>query len=117
MALRLETEISGDIVIFRCYGRIVFGDEGAVFRERVRSMLTGTPKIVVDFSGVEYVDSGGLGILVGLLITAKRRGGEIKLVSPSQRVQEVLGRTKLNTVFSIYPTHDEALAAFPKHVA
>ena len=117
MALRVETEISGDVVIFRCHGRIVFGDEGAAFRERVRSMLTGTPKIVVDVSAVEYMDSGGLGILVGLLITARKRGGEIKLVSPSQRVQEVLGRTKLNTVFSIYTSYDEALAAFPKHVA
>lgn len=113
MALTLQGQISGDVVIVRCHGRIVFGDEGAVFRERVRSMLIGTPKIVVDLSGVDYIDSGGLGILVGLLTSAKKRGGEIKLVSPSQRVQDVLCSTKLNTVFRVYQSDDEAVAAFP----
>jgi anti-sigma B factor antagonist len=117
MALTMVTQISDDVVIFRCVGRIVVGDEGAVFRERVRGILIGTPKIVIDLCSVDYVDSGGLGILVGLLISAKNRGGDIKLVSPSQRVQHVLGHTKLNTIFSIYKTLDEALAAFSGKVA
>ncbi len=76
-----------------------------------------TPKIVIDLSSVEYIDSGGLGILVGLHVSAKHRGGDLKLVSPSQRVQEVLGRTKLNSIFSIYKAVDEALAAFSGRVA
>ena len=67
MALRIQTQISGDVFIFLCDGRIVFGDEGAVLRERIRNMLPATPKIVVNLSGVDYIDSGGLGILVGLL--------------------------------------------------
>jgi anti-sigma B factor antagonist len=117
MALRMATQIHGNVVVLRCRGRIVFGDEGAVFRERVRSELTGTSKIVIDVSSVDYVDSGGLGILVGLYIAAKNRGGDIKLVSPGQRVQRVLGETKLNTVFSVYTTVDDALAAFSGRVA
>jgi anti-sigma B factor antagonist len=117
MALRMATQIQGNVVVLRCRGRIVFGDEGAVFRERVRSELTGTSKIVIDLCSVDYVDSGGLGILVGLHIAAKNRGGDIKLVSPTQRVQRVLGETKLNTVFSIYETVDDALAAFSGKVA
>jgi len=48
MALRMATQIHGNVVVLRCHGRIVFGDEGAVFRERVRSELTGTSKIVID---------------------------------------------------------------------
>jgi anti-sigma B factor antagonist len=117
MALRMATQIQGNVVVLRCRGRIVFGDEGAVFRERVSSELTGTAKIVIDLSSVDYIDSGGLGILVALHIAAKNRGGDIKLVSPGQRVQRVLGETKLNTVFSIYETVDDALAAFSGKVA
>jgi anti-sigma B factor antagonist len=117
MTLSLATQISGDIVVFVCHGRIVFGDEGAVFRERVRNALTGTPKIVIDLSSVDYIDSGGLGILVGLHISAKKRGGDIKLLSPNQRVQNVLSHTKLNTVFSTYRTLEEAVAAFSGRVA
>ncbi len=112
MALTMATQISGNVVVFLCRGRIVFGDEGAMFRERVRSALTGTPQIVIELGGVDYVDSGGLGILVGLHIAAQKRGGDIKLVSPSERVRRVLGETKLNTVFPVYTTLDEALAAF-----
>jgi len=66
---------------------------------------------------VDYVDSGGLGILVGLYIAAKNRSGDIKPVSPSQRVQHALDHTKLNTVFSIYETFDDTLAAFTGRVA
>ena len=81
MALRMATQIHGNVVVLRCHGRIVFGDEGAVFRERVRSELTGTSKIVIDLCSVDYIDSGGLGIIVGLHIAAKNRGGEGRLLN------------------------------------
>src|SRR6266496_4711500 len=117
MALKVQTQISGDVLIFLCYGRIVFGDEGAVLRERIRNMLPGTPKIVVNLNGVDYIDSGGLGILVGLLVSARNRGGELKLVSPRKRVKDLLRRTNLHAIFGVYENKDEAVAAFRKKVA
>jgi anti-sigma B factor antagonist len=117
MALRVQTQISGDVFIFLCDGRIVYGDEGAALRERVGNMLRATPKIVIDLNGVDYIDSGGLGILVGLLVSARNRGGELKLVSPRKRVKDVLRRTNLDTIFGVYENNDEAVAAFRKQVA
>ena len=117
MALRIQTQISGDVFIFLCDGRIVFGGEGAVLRERIRNMLPATPKIVVNLSGVDYIDSGGLGILVGLLVSARSRGGELKLVSPRKRVKDLLRRTNLDTIFGVYENNDGAVAAFRKQVA
>jgi anti-sigma B factor antagonist len=117
MTLGLESHVSGDTVILRCYGRIVFGDEGAAFRERVKHMLIGTPKVVVDLTNVDYIDSTGLGILVELLTSARGKGGEIKLVSPSERVQQVLYHTKLNTAFRIYKSDKDAVAAFGNKIA
>ena len=104
----------GDVFILRCDGRIVFGDEGAVFRERVGNMLSGSPKIVVNLTGVNYIDSGGLGILVGLSVSARNRGGELKLVSPSKRVNDLLQRTNLDTILRVYGNDEEAVAAFRK---
>jgi anti-sigma B factor antagonist len=117
MALRVQTQTSGDAFIFLCEGRIVFGDEGAALRERVRNALRGTPKIVVNLKGVDYVDSWGLGILVGLLVSAGNRGGELKLVSPNQRVKELLRRTSLDSIFKVYGNNEEAVASFRKQVA
>ena len=117
MALRMQTQISGDVFILQCEGRIVFGDEGAALRERVGNMLIGTPRIVVNLEKVDHIDSGGLGILVGLFISARNRGGELKLVSPDEHVKEVLRCTNLDTVFKVYGNDGEAVAAFRKQVA
>jgi anti-sigma B factor antagonist len=112
MALKVQTQISGDVCILHCSGRIVFGDEGAALRERGRNILAGTPKVVVDLNEVDYIDSGGLGILVGLWVSAGNKGGELKLVSPTQRIKELLQRTSLAKIFRVYGNNDEAVAAF-----
>ena len=114
MALRVQTQISGDVFILRCNGRIVFGDECAVLRERTVNTLPGTPKVVVNLNDVDYIDSGGLGILVGLFVSATNRGGEIKLVLPRKRVKYVLRRTNLDRIFNLYENDNEAVAAFGK---
>ena len=114
MALKVQTQVSGDVCILHCSGRIVFGDEGAALRERGRNILAGTPKVVVDLNDVDYVDSGGLGILVGLWVSARNKGGELKLVSPTQRIKELLRRTSLAKIFRVYGNNDEAVAAFRK---
>ena len=110
----METDISGDVVILYCAGRLVFGDEAAAFRERVKQILLGTQQIVVNLSRIDYIDSEGLGTLVGALASTRKRNplGEIKLVRPNQRVADLLQRTRLNTVFKSYENDGEAVMAF-----
>jgi anti-sigma B factor antagonist len=112
MALNMGSYISGKVVILRCAGRLVFGDEAAAFRERIRNIRLGTDQIIVNLEELEYIDSGGLGILVGALASTRIQGGEIKLVRPTLRVVELLRRTRLDTVFKTYASDDEAVAAF-----
>ena len=117
MALEIQTRASENVFILHCKGRITFGDEGAALRERVSSLLSGTPNVVLNLAGVDQIDSGGLGILVGLFISATRRGGDLKLVAPSRRLADVLRCTKLDGVFNMYGNDEEAIAAFRQHVA
>ena len=112
MPLKMETDISGDVVILYCLGRLVFGDETAAYRERIDNILFGTAQIVVNLNGVEYIDSGGLGTLVGTLASTRNRHGDIKLVRPNERVVDLLHRTRLDTVFKLYGSDDEAIRAF-----
>jgi hypothetical protein len=56
-------------------------------------------------------------ILVGLLVSARNCGGELKLVSPRKRVKDLLRRTTLHAIFGVYENNDEAVAAFRKKVA
>ena len=113
MGLRVQTQVSGNAFILHCEGRIVFGD----LRERVGSLLSGTPKILVNLGAVEHIDSGGIGTLVGLFVSARNRGGDLKLVSPNQHVTDVLRRTNLHTIFTLYGSDGDAVTAFGKQVA
>ena len=112
MLLQMETHISGEVLILHCKGRLVFGDETAAFRARVQQMLLGTNRIVINLSEMEYIDSAGLGTLVGLLASTRNRHGEIKLVRPTKRVTDLLRQTRLNTVFQCCESDDAAVAAF-----
>jgi anti-sigma B factor antagonist len=112
MQLKLTVRTVNDIVVVDCAGRIVFGEESADLRDTVKMVITQSKRVVLNLSGVTYIDSGGLGTLVGTLASTRNRHGEIKLVRPNQRVTELLLRTRLNTVFKSYESDDEAVAAF-----
>jgi hypothetical protein len=74
----------------------VFGDEGAALRERVGSMLSGTPKIVVNLGSVEHIDSGGIGVLVGLFVSARinvRDTGNTRRIDSQIRPIEMLAKS------------------------
>jgi anti-sigma B factor antagonist len=109
--LSVQTRICGNTFIFHCRGRLVFGDECAILRERVSSMLLGSSDIVVSLREVDYIDSGGIGVLIGLLVSARNRGGDLKLVAPNQHVADVLRRTNLDTIFEVYADDERAVAA------
>jgi len=112
MTLSMKPRVQGEVVILQCAGRLVYGDERAAFRDRIKKPLSGTRQIVVDLTEIEYIDSGGLGTLVGQLASTRFLRGEIKLVHPNQRVTDLLRRTRLDTVFKSYASDDEAVAAF-----
>ena len=112
MPRKMDTHISGEVLILYCTGRLVYGNESAVFRARVKHMLLGTNQTVVNISGMQNIDSAGLGTLVGLLASTRNRHGEIKLVRPTKRVTDLLRQTRLDTVFHSYESDDDAIAAF-----
>lgn len=108
-------EISG-VTIVDCVGRLVFGHEALHLRERGKELLKKRKALVLNFAQVSYIDSGGLGVLVGLLTTARAAGGDIKLAAPSERVREVLKITHLDSVFEIHPDAEKAVES-ARHAA
>jgi anti-sigma B factor antagonist len=92
----------------------VFGEESAYLRDTVRSLAKENNRIVLNLSGVTYIDSGGLGTLVALYTTAHNAGGSIKLANLTQRVGDLLQVTKLLTVFDVYDSEAKAIESFRK---
>ncbi len=112
MALQMITRSFADARIVECSGRIVLGDESANFRDLVKELLTKCKRIVLDLGGVTYIDSIGLGVLVGLLISAQKAGGDIKLANLKSRLIDVLGVTKLMTLFETFDRAEDAAESF-----
>ena len=118
MQLKLNVRALNDgIAVVDCAGRIVFGEETAELRDRVKTLISEGARVVLNLAEVTYIDSGGLGTLVALYTTARNTGASIKLARLTQRVGDLLQVTKLLTVFEVYDTEEEAVESFRKGVA
>ncbi len=112
MTLKLGSRTIDGVTVVDCHGRIVFGDESIALREFVKEQLKSSNQIVINLSGVNYIDSGGLGTLVGLYTSARGAGGVIKLANLTSRVGELLQVTKLLTVFEVFDNETQAAQSF-----
>lgn len=117
MQLKLKTRTVENITIVDCAGRIVFGEESAELREKVRGLIDQNSRIILNLADISYIDSGGLGTLVALYTTARNAGGAIKLIQLTPRVDDLLQVTKLLTVFEVFDNESEAIASFRKDAA
>lgn len=112
MPLKISTREVKGVTVIDCSGRIVFGEEAFALRDTVKALLTQPRNIVLNLSGVSYIDSGGLGTLVGLYTSARTAGGSVKLASLNNRVIDLLQITKLVTVFDVFDRVEDALGSF-----
>src|ERR1044071_9781712 len=102
MTLKTDTHTQGGVTVVSCNGRITFGDEAMALRESLKKILAESRQVVLNLSGVSYIDSGGLGTLVGVYSSARAAGADIKLTGLGQRLRDVLQITKLGTEYEVY---------------
>jgi anti-sigma B factor antagonist len=111
--MRTETRQVEDVAIVDVSGRITVGEGNVMLREVVRQLVeAGHKKIAMNLHDVGYVDSSGLGELVKAYTTVRNQGGELRLVNPSKRVQDLLQMTKLSAVFTIEADVASAIQSF-----
>jgi anti-sigma B factor antagonist len=112
MSLQMITRRFAGVLIVECNGRLVLGEESANLRHLVRDLLNEYKQVVFDLGKVSYIDSSGLGVLVGLYAAAQRVGGGIKLANLNPRLQDILQLTKVVTVFQVFERAEDAAASF-----
>ena len=113
MSLKINVRESGDVLILDLTGRITLGEEAASLRDTLREQIdSGRKNILLNLAEVTYIDSSGLGQLVGSFATVTSRGGQLKLLNLQKRLHELMQVTKLITVFEVYATEAAALRSF-----
>ncbi len=109
--MRISIRFKGDVAIMTLTGKFLAGSDGPFLRQKVKDLTdTGTKKLIVDFSGVPYIDSTGLGFLVGSRKTAESAKATLVLASLNQHVKRILDNVRLSPFFLIAKSEAEALA-------
>ena len=111
MDLTLNTRSEADRAVLEVAGEVdVY--TGTTLRDRISGLLdSGVRDLIVDLGRVDFIDSTGLGVLVGALNRARELGGSLQLVCAQERVLKLLRITGLDQVFTVQPSVDRALAA------
>lgn len=111
--MKLKSEKHGNIVVIELKGKIMGGPDATIFRDELKShMDAGVKRVIVDLGKVDWMNSSGLGILIGGLTTVKNEEGEMKLARVTEKIKSLLMITKLVQVFDSYDSVEDAIASF-----
>jgi len=113
VSMKISTRQVDGVTILDCSGRITLGEGSIVLRDNVGQLLAkGQKKILLNLGEINYIDSSGIGELVTAFTTARKQGGELKLLNLTKKVHDLLQITKLYTVFDVKDDEAAAVKSF-----
>jgi anti-sigma B factor antagonist len=113
MAVKVTTMNNLEIAVLEPRGSLIGGEETDELKAKARDLLEqGNRKLVLDLGGVSYINSSGIGALVGIHTMYTKAGGKIKLCQMGKGVQNVFVITRLASVFDLEETRDAAVKKF-----
>ncbi|MBA3556454.1 MAG: STAS domain-containing protein [Gemmatimonadota bacterium] len=107
-----ESRDSTGVVMVQVEGQLIVGNRQEL-KELVQNLTDrGERRILIDFSRTGYIDSSGLGALVSISKRIREMGGELRLAGLNEDLRSLFELTKLDTLFAIAETPQQALASF-----
>ena len=111
--MNLTQRTQQDVHIICPEGKITLGDGDQELGEAVRTLLEqGARKIIINLTKVSYLDSSGVGELVGCFTSIRTKGGELRICGMNARIFNLITMTSLHSVFDVKDTESESLAGF-----
>lgn len=113
MGVKIDVRRSGDVAILDVGGHISLGEGSGLIRQTIKDLVAaGDRKILLNLHDVTYIDSAGLGEIAGSYSTLRNLGGQVKLLHPRGKVDDMLAVTKLYTVLMSFTDEADALRSF-----
>lgn len=110
--MNFAQELKGNSLVLRISGDLIGEDNGMQLITVVNEAVTHQVKTcIIDISGLRYINSSGIGVLITILTKFRNKGGEVYLMNPSENVTKLLIITKLNSIFQIIKSEDEVKKA------
>ena len=111
--MKFSTRKNGNVIIIDVEGKILLGEGDVEIKKAVDDLLKkGAKDILLNLAKVPYIDSAGLGEIIRCFTALRRNGGSLKLLSPNERIIDLLNITNLLNVFDSYEDEAAALKSF-----
>lgn len=111
--MKLKTKEINDVTVIELDGNMIGGPDASALNDYLHELITKDKKnVVIDLKSVSFINSSGLGMLIGGMTTMRNSGGEMKLANASKKIENLLEMTKLHKVFDIHKNINEAVASF-----
>lgn len=102
-----------DVVILTCVGKTTVNEGTTKLRKKIRELIAeGKLNVLLNFEDMHYIDSTGIGELVSSFTAIKKEGGNLKLLSLRQKIEDLLAITSILSIFKYFDNEKEALASF-----
>ncbi|MBI2340330.1 MAG: STAS domain-containing protein [Deltaproteobacteria bacterium] len=95
-------------------GSLEVGKQEKLKDDLLKQVPPSDPRLVLDFSGVDFIDSACLGALVGLARRLRETGGDVKIASPTPEVKSIFQITRLDRLFEVFATKEAAVSSYMK---
>jgi anti-sigma B factor antagonist len=113
--MNFATETRGDVTIIALDGNLMGGPDAGILNSKLHEQLaSGTKRFVLDLSKVQFINSSGLGLLIGGVNAVRAGGGKLLIAGASEKILALFTITKLQRVFEHHPTVDVAVTALKK---
>lgn len=111
--MKFKMTQQGTVTIIRLQGNVMGGPDATTLNSQIHELLEeGKNQVVLDLADVEFMNSSGLGMLIGGASTLKNAGGRLKLAKASDKILALIKITKLTPVFEHYESVKTAVASF-----
>jgi anti-sigma B factor antagonist len=111
--MKIKISEKYDAVIIQLKGNVMGGEDTKDFNETLHKLIEDSKKnIIIDLSGVKFMNSSGLGMLIGGLTTVKKAEGRLILAGVTDKIESLLIITKLITIFETADNLDDAVKKF-----
>ncbi len=111
--MQINEHREGDVAVIALKGKLMGGPETQAVHEKIKELAENqVQKVVIDLGKVKWMNSSGLGAIMGSLTTMKSSGGDLKLANVTDKVKSLFMITKLVTLFDTHESVEEAVGSF-----
>ena len=107
--------VQGEVADIMTLSGRLDGPNPSILKKKLGEQLRRSNRIIIDMGQVSFIDSTGLGVLIGALKKAISRRGDIRLVGPTEEVRMLMELTRVDRVFLVYSSQELALKSYSEN--